>query len=403
MKRKYFQIPVLLMMFCCVWIHAQSQNKAPQTILLDGAVLARNAKLVTTGDAVKKKALEQLRSSADKIVAAGKLYSVMHKAVIPPCGNKHDYMSQAPYFWPDTTKPNGLPYINKDGERNPEIDAITDKAELVALENDVEQLSLAYYFTKNEKYAALASKLLKTWFLDTSTFQKPNLNFGQGIPGISTGRNYGIIETRWLSKIVDGAILLRESKSWSKADHAALQKWFTDFLNWLTTSSQGKEEGATKNNHGTYYDVQVLDFALFTGQTALAKAQVEITKQRIASQVTPDGSQPKELARTKSWDYVNMNLLGFCLNARLADHIKADLWHYETPSGSSIRKCLEWVMPYYKKEKPWVEKQIKKIEFAEPVLLLEMAAAAYHKPEYNELAKTIGPDDYNTFLNQLCY
>ena len=27
-------------------------------------------------------------------------------------------MSQAPYFWPDPSKPGGLPYIRRDGERN---------------------------------------------------------------------------------------------------------------------------------------------------------------------------------------------------------------------------------------------------------------------------------------------
>lgn len=391
------------MLFCFAGVTAMAQSREPQTILLDGRVLARNAKLVAAGDAVKKDALEQLRKHADKIIGAGKMYSVMHKSILPPGGNKHDYMSQAPYYWPDTTKPNGLPYISKDGERNPEIDAITDKGELVALESDVEQLSLAYYFTKEEKYAVYAAKLLKTWFIDTATLQNPHLNFAQGIPGINTGRNFGIIETRWLTKVTDGAILLRGSKSWSHTDHTALQKWFADFLNWLQQDPKGKEEGATKNNHGTYYDVQVIDFALFTGQTAIAKAQVEVTKQRIASQVTPDGSQPKELARTKSWDYVNMNLLGFCLNARLADHLNAGLWQYETAGGSSIRKCLDWVMPYYKKEKPWVEKQIKKIEYGESVILLKMAAAAYGAPVYDATAKLIDAGEYNAYLNQLCY
>ncbi|NDD71455.1 hypothetical protein EBZ97_05365, partial [bacterium] len=27
--------------------------------------------------------------------------SVMDKSKVPPSGNKHDYMSIAPYFWPD--------------------------------------------------------------------------------------------------------------------------------------------------------------------------------------------------------------------------------------------------------------------------------------------------------------
>jgi hypothetical protein len=39
-------------------------------------------------------------------------------------------MSLAPYWWPDPKSPNGLPYIRRDGERNPEIKQITDHAQL---------------------------------------------------------------------------------------------------------------------------------------------------------------------------------------------------------------------------------------------------------------------------------
>ena len=43
--------------------------------------------------------------------------SVTDKEQVPPSGDKHDYMTQAPYWWPDPKKPNGLPYIRRDGER----------------------------------------------------------------------------------------------------------------------------------------------------------------------------------------------------------------------------------------------------------------------------------------------
>ncbi len=45
------------------------------------------------------------------------LHSVMEKAFVPPSGNKHDYMSLAPYYWPDLSKPDSLPYIRRDGSR----------------------------------------------------------------------------------------------------------------------------------------------------------------------------------------------------------------------------------------------------------------------------------------------
>ena len=67
-------------------------------------------------------------AEADRAMSEGP-FSVMDKSVTPPSGDKHDYMSQAPYFWADPSKPNGLPYIRRDGEHNPEIKKITDHDE----------------------------------------------------------------------------------------------------------------------------------------------------------------------------------------------------------------------------------------------------------------------------------
>jgi len=33
----------------------------------------------------------------------------MEKELVPPSGDKHDYMSIGPYWWPDPQQPNGLP------------------------------------------------------------------------------------------------------------------------------------------------------------------------------------------------------------------------------------------------------------------------------------------------------
>src|SRR6266446_4772019 len=82
-----------------------------------------------------------------------KLLSVTTKAVTPPSGDKHDYLSQAPYFWPDPKSPNGLPYVRRDGERNPELNKITDHQTLDQMEAAVRTLSLAFFLKGNEEYA----------------------------------------------------------------------------------------------------------------------------------------------------------------------------------------------------------------------------------------------------------
>ena len=373
-------------------------------LLLNEEVLVKNLKSITENtDPTKKQALKNFLGSADKIVKEGKLYSVMHKKQIPTSGDKHDYMSIGPYWWPDPSKPNGLPYIRRDGERNPEYYEITDSEEMDKVEDEAETLALAYYYSKDERYAEHASRIIKTWFLEKETRQNPNLNFGQGIPGINTGRGIGLIETRGLNRVIDAAILLQNSKNWTKDNHEALKNWFSDFLTWMINSPIGRDEADEHNNHGTHYDTQIISYALFLGKLDLAKSQLDTTKKRMVSQLKSDGSQPFELARTTSWGYVNMNLLGFFNNARLAEHLKIDLWKYETKDGKNLKKCVDWMLPYLKKEKVWDYKQIKKMEYRETVNILKMAAKVYTNPAYDKLAKEVDEKIFNSDFGQLTF
>src|SRR6478672_13593758 len=110
------------------------------------AVLVMNAdRLITVKNKLKEKdktivaLVDSLKKQADALLTM-KPVSVMDKSFTPVSGNKHDYMSQAPYFWYDSSKPNGLPYIRRDGQHNPEIKKITDHDYLSALDNAVRTL-----------------------------------------------------------------------------------------------------------------------------------------------------------------------------------------------------------------------------------------------------------------------
>ncbi|MBC7846025.1 MAG: alginate lyase family protein [Flavobacterium sp.] len=378
-------------------------NNLPKTIVLEGAVLQHNYQRIIENDPEKKAALQSLLSKANKILKEAKLYSVMDKKQVPASGDKHDYMSTGPYWWPDPTKPDGLPYIRKDGLRNPEYFEITDSQEMDKVEDDTEILALAYYFTKEDKYANWASKIIKTWFLNPETKQNPNLNFGQAIPGLNTGRGIGLIETRGLFRVIDAAILIQGSSNWSGEDHLALKKWFSEYLTWLTESPIGKDEADEHNNHGTHYSVQAISYAIFTDRPEIALAEIETFKNRLESQLKTDGSQPFELVRTKSWNYANMNLDGYFIAARLAENNQIDLWNYQTKEGKNIKSAVDWLMPYIKKEKKWEHEQIHNIGFGETVRILKIASKKYSNPEYDILAKKIDLKNYQLDSNQLTF
>jgi hypothetical protein len=228
---------------------AQPKLSNTDLIKLDFKVLAEKKEKLKLKDASLMPAYNQLLKDADKLLNY-KPVSVMDKTDFPPSGDKHDYMSLAPYWWPDPTKPNGLPYIRKDGEVNPEVKNFPDKENMPKLCENIYTLSLAYYFSNNEKYSAHASKLLQVWFLDPATKMNPNLQYGQAVKGINDGRAEGIIDTRQFIFAIDGIELIKSSKSWSKQNQNDIKTWFSQFLTWLNTSKIGLDELNAKNNHG---------------------------------------------------------------------------------------------------------------------------------------------------------
>lgn len=367
--------------------HAQPTPVRPS--LLDPVHLARVRARLRAGEKALHAALAALEQDAQKALAL-KPPSVMDKAVVPPSGDKHDYMSQAPYWWPDPSKPDGRPYVRRDGQRNPEIRRITDHDNLGRLTGAVATLGLAYYFTGREPYAAHAARLTRVWFLGPATRMNPHLRFGQGIPGINGGRGIGIIETRGLPELLDGLALVEGSPAWTTADEVGLQTWMRAYLAWLIESPHGKAESANGNNHETYYDVQVTSLAIYTGQMETARRTLKTSRERIGRQIEPDGRQPRELERTRSFDYSVMNLNGFFALATLGERVGVDLWTYRTPDGRSLRQALDFLVPFAAGQRTWTYEQVTGFRPGAIDGLLRRAAAAWNEPKYQTIAASLG-------------
>ncbi len=319
----------------------------PRVFRLDPQALAAVRVRALNGDAALLPALAALRHEADAALSAGP-FTVMDKEALPLSGDRHDYVSYGPYWWPDPSAPGGLPYIRRDGERNPEVldGARSDSPRLKALATAVDALALAWYLADDRvRYAEHAALLLRTWFVDPATRMNPHLEYGQAIPGVVDGRGIGIIDTSCLVGLVDSVGLLGLSPAWGPGDQSALEAWFAEYLEWLLASSHGQDERHWHNNHGTWYDAQVASFALFTGQTDLARETIaDSAVARIGAHITPDGRQPHEMERTKAFDYSVFNLNAFCALAGMAPR-SARTCGATAPRTGSIRTAIDWLAP----------------------------------------------------------
>jgi hypothetical protein len=322
--------------------------------------------------AAQPHARDVLASEADPWLTAEPV-SLVHKKHLAPSGDPHDYISMGPYWWPDPAKPDGLPWVRRDGEVNPRYYEY-DSRKLETFFSAVTRLVLQAYATDSVTHARAAGKFLRAWFLDAETRMNPHLRYAQFIPGICDGRGIGIIDTTLLVFLLDMVTPLEFNDEWKPGHLAGLKDWFSSYLDWLLTSVNGKKEGAEHNNHGTWYDAQIACFATFCGKPEVAAKQIdESTKNRLSTQLRPDGSQPHELARTLSFTYCTYNLLGFACLARISQKFGLDLWRWESPAGSSLLSGVRWMLPYYSGERAWTHQQLKPLDLSAAALLLNLA------------------------------
>lgn len=304
--------------------------------------------------AVPPQALRDLEVAAAKAMQVP-LQSVTEKTRAAASGDLHDYSSMGPYWWPNPAKSDGLPYIRRDGEVNPETRADRcDQPRMKRMVDAVEPLAASWALTRNESHARRAGELLRAWFLDPKTKMNPHLEYSQAIPGICEGRGVGLIDGISLLPIPEAVKRLHGAPGWSHEDELAMKAWFSVYLEWILSSRHGKEVDAAANNHGTWHDVQVVVIGQFLGcDEVVRKTLATVAERRLATQIEPDGRQPHETARTKSWHYSMMNLRGMMMLARCAESGGPDLWHQETADGRGIRKALLYLVEHSGGSNPW--------------------------------------------------
>ncbi len=307
--------------------------------------------------------------------------------------NPHDYFSTAPYYWPDPKKPNGLPYIRRDGEHNPSRKLFSDDRQLTGMIEAVVNLSLAYRITGDEKYASSATCFLRTFFLDPKTRMNPNMNHSQAIPGVNTGRGIGIIDTLGFHELTDSITLLSSSSAWDAKDSSGMQQWFCQYAHWMVTSKNGKDERSWPNNHGVTYDLQLVSVLIASGNLKEAtKILATSLPARMDSQIRADGQMPLEEERRTSWHYCSMNLKYLCRNALVAQNLGINLWNHVAPNGTgSIKQAMLFLIPFIDHREKWKFTEISSFTSKETASWLSIGANVYNNAIIKEAQRVYAP------------
>ena len=305
----------------------------------------------------------------------------------------HDYFSIGRYFWPDPSKPDGLPWIGRDGETNPDAVKASDEKKLGEMIHAVEYLALAYHLTGEEKYGTEAARYLRAFFLDAETKMNPHLNYGQSVPGKATGRGSGLIDTRGFMTLPDVLKLLEKCPAWTVKDRGEMKAWWALYGEWMQTSKIGLDEKKTTNNHGAAYDVQLAAVLVMAEREEDAKNVLgESLPARLDAHITPEGKQPRELARTKSWSYSCFNLKNICKGGVMAQSLGVSFWDHQGQEGrGSLKKAMLFLVPFLKNPGSWPEKQITKFDSKEARVWLNDGAVVYEDEAIRNAQKEFAP------------
>jgi Alginate lyase len=313
-------------------------------------------------------------------------------------GGANDFYSNGDYWWPNPNTTNGLPYVKRDGESNPN-NFIQHRLVIRSLRDAVAALGAAYKITGDDRYVKKSVELLRVFFLDSKMRMNPNLQYAQAIPGVSPGRGTGIIDTLHLAEVPLAILAMQKSPVFPPDDLAGLKKWFADYVEWMTTSKNGREEAEAGNNHAVAFWLQVAAFSQLTGdETKLAEGRRRFKEIYVAKQMDKDGSFPQELARTKPYGYSIFqldNMAGLC---QLLSTREENLWFYTLPDGRGIRQAMAFLYPFLAEKSEWLKRPNVKPDVQawdgwparQPCLLF--VGLALDEKKYLDLWKKLSPD-----------
>ena len=187
----------------------------------------------------------------------------------------------------------------------------------------------------------------------------PRLEYSCIIPGVSDtggfttpGLNFRLSRRH----LIDSIGLLEMSPHWTAEDKSQMQSWVSEFTDWAIDNPFTAKESMDPANHGTNFDFLFTLFGLYEENLESASEHYSnYVVNRMPGQIAADGSNPLEMTRANNLLYHRYNLevshfIGQ-LGTKLDDSI--DFFNYELEDGRSMRKQIDFLLPYITGEKEW--------------------------------------------------
>jgi hypothetical protein len=308
------------------------------TVFMDAALINEGPYLLNIAALrADNAATNDLAALADALLGMRPV-SVMDKDRVAPSGDKHDWVNLADYSWPNPDSPDGLPYVTRDGQANPEA-RLYDRRRFNQLVISILRLGAAWKSTGRTRYAGKTIELIHHWFINAATAMNPHLRYAHHVPGGAPGRSDGLIVfCSALPSLLDVWLALRRAGLIDQPMHTALCAWTESFLHWLLTDPLSVKHGRAANNHGSYHDFLLTYLMLFVGRPEKARDLLRnALSHRLSTQIEVTGEQPMETKRTLSAQYCMYNLKALMSLAKLAAVVGLDGWRRDAAQPEILR------------------------------------------------------------------
>ncbi len=203
------------------------------------------------------------------------------------------------------------------------------------------RLAVAYRITGDEKYAAAAVRLLNAWASGLKAIDARQSNTSLSISG-------------GFPNFLIAADLLKKSPSFSPAD----QERFRAFVKNVVVASDSAGLCMKRTNNWANFGVLLaLTAGIYLDDPVLYQKGIARWKALVESQISADGTLHEEVTRPGGKDkapglmglwYSNFSLLPATFGAEVARINATDLYGYVSPSGRSLRKAYEKLIPWLK-------------------------------------------------------